>query len=388
MTESLIRLIGFEVLLTGLKASSIVDKLKLVLITIATSALFWLGMYFNIPGKIGFPSTQLETVFANYDGPNYLIIAKCGYNFDCIRQNFSLPLPVEYYPAHLPGYPLIIKYFAIFTTGPKAMLLTTLLGSVFLSLIFYEFLKLFLKPSSAYWLTILLLFFPARLFVLRQIGAPETWFLASILASIYFFKKDQFLASALFAVLAQVLKSPGIILFAAYGCLFLRDRNHKKYISYLLVPLAVFVIFCFYQFQTGDFWAYFHSGDNFHLNLPYKVFFSHLSWINTIWLEEVIYIFLLAFVGIYYLWRKYKFDIVTVFPALFTLASVLVAHRDVSRYISPVYPFLLLALAPILEQKFFKYIFILVLPAVVFYAINFVIGNVAPIADWTPYLRL
>jgi len=363
-----------------------VAKIQLVFITIAVSAAFWLSFYFNIPGRIGFPTTQLETIFANYDGPNYLIIAKCGYNRDCIGQNFSLPLPLEYYPAHLPGYPLVIKYFLLLTTGPKAMLLATLAGSVFLSLILYQFLSLYLKPKSAFWLSILFLFFPARFFILRQVGAPETWFLASILASIYYFKKDKFFISALFAVLAQVLKSPGILLFAAYGLLFLRDRNIRKYLSFLLVPLAVLAVFYFYQLQTGDFWAYFHSGDNFHLSLPYQVFFSQRSWINTIWLEEVIYIYLLAFVGIYFLWQKFKFDIITIFPALFTLASVLVAHRDVSRYIAPIYPFLLLAFAPLLEKKFFKIIFILILPAIILYSFNFCIGNVAPIADWTPYL--
>lgn len=315
-----------------------------------------------------------------------MVIAKCGYNKTCIGQNFSLPQPLEYYPAHFPGYPLVIKYFSFMTTGPKAMLLATLFGSIFLSLILYEFLKLYLKPATSFWLSILLLFLPARFFILRSVGAPETWFIASIIASIYFYKKNKIFPSVLFAALAQVFKSPAILLLVAYGLLFLREKNLKKYLPYLLVPLTIFFIFLFYQFQTGDFFSYFKSGDNFHLRLPYSVFFSHLSWINTIWLEEVIYIFLLVFIGIYFLWQKYRFDIITLFPAIYTLASILVAHRDVSRYIAPVYPFMLLAFAPLLEQKFFKYIFILILPAVYFYAVNFVIGNTAPIADWTPYL--
>lgn len=364
------------------------NQIILSLLTVIISFLFWSAFYLNLPGKIGFPRTQLETVFANYDGPNYMIIAKCGYNKNCIGPKFSLPLPLEYYPAHLPGYPLMIKFFSFFTTGPKAMLITTLLGSVFLSVIFYEFLKLFVKDKTAFWLSVLFLFLPARLFVLRQIGAPETWFIGSILASIYFFKKDKFFLSAIFAVLAQSLKSPGIILFVAYAILFLKDRNLKKYSSYLLVLFVVLVIFSVYRVQAGDFWAYFHTGDNIHLSLPYRVFFSQRSWINTIWLEDVIYIYLLALVGIYYLWQKFKFDIITVFPLLFTLASILIAHRDISRYIAPVYPFLVLALAPILDKKFFKIIFILILPAIILYSINFVVGNTAPIADWTPYLRL
>ena len=367
----------------------------IILLTIFSSLFFWLIFYLNIPGKIGFNNVTLETVFANYDGPNYMVIAKCGYNKDCIGPNFSLPQPLEYYPAHFPGFPLLIKFFNNFTTGPKAMIFSTLLGSVFLSLVLYEFLKLFLKPSKSFWLTILFLFFPARFFVLRSVGAPETWFLATTLASILFFKKDKFWLSAIFAALAQFFKSPGILLLAAYGLIFIRDLVinkkfgliFKKYFPYILVPLTILFIFFIYFLQTGNFWAYFQSGDNFHLNiLPYLVFISSKSWINTIWLEEIIYIFLFAMYGVYRLIKKYKLDIIAIYPLVFGLATLFVAHRDISRYISPIYPFLLLAFQKYLNRRSVKFILILLIPAIILYGINFVSGNVAPISDWTNYL--
>jgi hypothetical protein len=324
-----------------------------------------------------------------------MVISKCGYNKDCIGPNFSLPQPLEYYPAHLPGYPILINFFANFTSTPKAMLLTTLFGSVFLTLILFEFLKLFVKNKKAFWLSFLFLFFPARLFVLRQIGAPETWFLATIIASIFYFKKEKYLVAAIFAAIAQAIKSPGILLFGAYGIVAINELIKKKdfvtvfkrYFWFILTPLTVLVIFNLYRIQTGDFLAYFHSGDNFHLNqLPYLVFISTKSWINTIWLEDIIYVYLIAIYGVYRLFKKYKFDIVTVFPLVFTVATLFVAHRDISRYISPVYPFLFLAFANFLNKKSIKIIFIIILPAVVLYAINFAIGNVAPIANWAPFL--
>jgi len=371
------------------------DHFKIIALTIIASLSIWLIFYFNIPGKIGFGNVSLETVFANYDGPNYMVIAKCGYNKDCIGPNFSLPLPLEYYPAHFPGYPALIKIFTNFTTGPKAMLFSTLIGSIFLSLILFEFFKLFVDKQKSFWLTILFLFFPARFLVLRSIGAPETWFLASIIASLFFFKKDKFWLSAIFAALAQSLKSPGILLLAAYGIIAIRDliktkniiQVAKKYFPFVLVPLAILSTFYIYYLQTGNFWAYFQSGDNFHLNpLPYLVFISTKSWINTIWLEDVVYIFLLAIYGIYKLIKKYKFDIVTIFPLIFLIATLLVAHRDISRYISPIYPFLLLAYQKQLNQKPIKIIFVLLIPAIILYAINFICGNTAPISDWTNYL--
>lgn len=370
-------------------------RFNLVALTIIFSVIFWFIFYFNIPGKIGFNNVSLETVFFNYDGPNYMIISKCGYNKNCIGPNFSLPQPVEYYPAHLPGYPILINFVSNFVSTPKAMLLVTLFGSIFLTLILFEFLKLFIKKKTAYWLSILFLFFPARLFVLRQIGAPETWFLASIIASVFYFKKGKYLVAAIFAALAQTLKTPGILLFASYGIMaiyeLIKNKNFgvvfKKYFWFILTPIIIFAIFTLYRLQTGDFWAYFHSGDNFHLNaLPYLVFISTKSWINTIWLEDILYLYLIAIYGVYHLFKKYKFDIITIFPLVFTIATLFVAHRDISRYITPVYPFLLLAFAKFLNKKSLKIIFIILIPAILLYAINFVVGNVAPIANWAPFL--
>jgi len=368
---------------------------KLIALTILSTLLFWLIFYLNIPGKIGFNQVTLETIFANYDGPNYMVIAKCGYNKDCIGPNFSLPLPLEYYPAHFPGYPTLIKFFNNFTTGPKAMIFSTLLGSIFLSLILFELLKLFTKPKKAFLLSIIFLFFPARFFVLRQIGAPETWFLATTLTSIFFFKKDKFWLSAIFAAIAQAFKSPGILLLVAYGIIAIRDlikarklnQVLRQYYPYLLVPITILLTFYLYKLQTGNFWAYFHSGDNFHLNpLPYLVFISTKSWINTIWLEDIIYIFLIAIYGVYRLIKKYKLDIATVYSLVFLVATLFVAHRDISRYIAPIYPFLLLAYQKPLNKKPVKIVLFLLIPAIILYAINFVCGNVAPISDWTNYL--
>lgn len=364
----------------------------LLLITFLSSALIWFGFYKNIPRLLGFPQTTLETVFANYDGPNYMVIAKCAYSKECIAKNFSLPLPLEYYPAHLPGFPLLIKYFTLYTNTPKAMLLATLFGSLLFTLTSFYFYKFFFKEKTAFWLAGISIFFPARLFVLRLVGAPETWFLSLILLSLIFFKKKNFWLSAIFAALAQLLKSPGILLFVAYFIVAFFDylktkKLNSNYLFYLFIPFTVLVIFYSYYLQTGDFMAYFHSGDNFHLTpFPYQVFVSTRSWINTIWLEDVIYIFALVFFALKNLWKKFKLDIIFIFPLIFTLATVLVAHRDISRYILPVYPFVFLAFGKKMANPKTRLIFFLLIPAVILYAINFIIGNTAPITTWAPYL--
>lgn len=367
-------------------------QILLILATIIPTLFIWYSFYLNLPKNIGFPETSLETVFANFDGPNYMIISKCWYDKSCIGHSYSLPQPLEYYPAHLPGFPIVIKYFSLFTTTPKAMLLATLLGSLLFTLVSYSFFKSYLSPQRSFWLSLILIFFPARLFVLRLVGAPETWFLSFILLSLIFFRKKSFLVSTIFASLSQIFKSPGIILFAAYGLSFLIElfktkKVNFKYIYYLLVPISALVIFYVYYLRTGDFWAYFHSGDNIHLFLmPYSVFISNHSWINTIWLEDVPYILFFALIAVTKLYKKFKLKPLFIFPALFTLATIFVAHRDISRYISPVYPFMFLIFSRFLTRKTIRWLFLILLPASILFAINFLIGNIAPISNWAPYL--
>ena len=366
----------------------------LLALTLGSTLLFWVAFYFNIPGKFGMGSVSMETIWANYDGPNYLAIAKCGYNKDCLRTNFALPMPLEYYPAHFPAFPALIYIVnQLGLSGPNSMLFVTLLSSLFLTTISYLFFNLYFSANKSFILSLILLFFPARLFVLRQIGSPEPLFIASILASIYFFKTKKYFISALFAVLTQSLKSPGVILFAAFGLHWLitfiktKQLNIGKYVWYLLSPITALVIFYVYYLQTGDFWAYFHSGDNIHLSfIPYSVFMSHNVWINTVWLEDVIYIFAFALIALFSLHHKYKSSLVFIFPLLFTIATIFVGHRDISRYIAPVYPFIILSLGKYLTKKRIMLVFVLLLPAVILYSLNFIAGNAAPIGNWAPYL--
>jgi len=364
------------------------ERLKLLAIVFISTLVVWAPFYFN--GK-------MERVFANYDGPNYIVIAKCWYNKTCTGSTFSLPLPLEYYPAHLPGYPALITLFDQVLPGWWAMLLVNLLATGAAALAFYLLLKQ-LKLKAPFWLAAIFLFLPARMLILRTVGAPETLFISAIILSILFFREKRYLPSGIFLALAQVIKTPAILLFLAYlATIFLKRafKNKKviiapkKLLSYwplLLGPLTLLPVFYFYQIQTGDFMAYFHSGDNFHLVFPpFQTFISSRSWLGDFWLEEIIYVYLIGGLAVAYLIKKYKTDIIAVFPTVFYLATLMVAHRDISRYSSPMYPFWIIAFSGLLVKKEFRIIFLILLPAVYLYAINFINYNLAPIADWAPY---
>ncbi|MFZ5366011.1 MAG: hypothetical protein ACOZBZ_01840 [Patescibacteria group bacterium] len=394
------------------------DLLLLGLTTIFSTLLVW------FPFSLGLGKGMLS-VFANYDGPNYIIVAKTLYNKTLIGTSFSLPLPLEYYPAHLPGYPLLIKFFNLFLPGTWAMLSVTLFTTILAVSMFYLFVKKFnlSTPASSFFLSLLFLFLPARWLVVRSIGSPEPLFIFAILASFYFFKSafekkesnlflkyksvtlDFFLAG-LFGAIAQITKTPGILLFVAYliylGYHYLNHRPtdtksrysvclcHKitwfNLLPLFLIPLSILPVFWFYKIQTGDFLAYFHSGDNFHLVFPpLQSFVTGRNWLGDFWLEDMIFIYLFGALTVVLLFKQKLYDLAT-FALVFFTATLFVAHRDLSRYSLPLAPFYLLAFSPFLEKKEFKIAFFFILIPIYLYAINFILHNTAPVADWTPYL--
>ncbi len=377
------------------------DLILLILITIISTLFVWLPFAFGL-------GNGMLTIFANYDGPNYIVIAKTLYNKELIRWAYSLPIPLEYYPAHLPGYPLLIRILDFFLPGTWAMLLSTLTTTILAVSIFFLFIKKFKLSNSPLWLSILFLFLPARWLVVHSVGSPEPLFIFALLASFYFFKSAltpvsqnliskkkiitlDFLLAGLFGALAQITKTPGILLFLSYviWLIYLAIKKKKVYLQawpLLLIPFSALGVFVFYYFQTGNFLAYFQSGDNFHLVFPpFQAFATGRDWLGDFWLEDMVYVYLIGALTMVILFKKKLYDL-AIFATIFFTATLFVAHRDLSRYSLPLMPFALIAFAPFLEKKEFKIAFLIILPAIYFYTLNFILHNIAPIANWSPYL--
>lgn len=388
------------------------DLLILVFATILATLLVW------APYILGSNGGML-TVFKNYDGPNYIIIAKSWYDKIFISSHFSLPTPTEYYPAHLPGYPLTIAFLNLFLPGTWSMLVSTLIFNVLCAITFYLILLKFKLSENPFWLSLVFLVLPARWVVVKSVGSPEPLFIFALLASFYFFKSafdkvennliskkksvflDLFLAGV-FGALAQITKSPGILLFIGYeGCLIYRmirdDKGWlegKKIINFLvklsvpllLIPLSALGAFWFYKIRTGDFLAYFHSGDNFHLVFPpFQSFSQNRSWLGDFWREDMVWQYLLGALTVVLLFKQKLYDLAS-FAGVFFVATLFVAHRDLARYSLPLVPFSLIAFDKFIQKKEFKIALLILLPAIYLYAINFITHNTAPIADWAPYL--
>jgi Gpi18-like mannosyltransferase len=242
---------------------------------------------------------------------------------------------------------------------------------------------------------------PARWLIVRSVGSGEPLFIAATIASIYFFQKKKFLQAGVWGALAQLTKSPGILLFVAYFCFlffpklkraaistknFLTLSHIKKYWGLLLIPFSLVLIFILFYFRTGDFFAYFHSGDNIHLFFPpFQIFNYSQPWVGSFWLEEIIFIYLLAGMGILKLISKRQY-LLAWYAGIFFLSLIFVSHRDLLRYSLPILPFVMVGYLDSLVSKEFRTVMLFLLIPIFLYSIVFISQNTLPISNWAPYL--
>jgi len=375
-----------------------------IFITIAPTLIVWFPFIFRLKHVWGIPLSQngMATIVANYDGPLFLAVAKTLYNPVLIKEMFSFPLPTQYYAAHFPLFPLIIKPFAYVLGFPYAMLTVTLLSSVAATYFFMLFIRRYVKEKNILWITLLFTILPARWLIVKSVGSAEPLFIASIIASVYYFREKRYLLAGVWGAAAQLTKSPGILLFIAYFLTiispeikklgnkdfwsWLRSLEVKKYLPLLLIPLSLLLLFTFYKIRFNDFLAYFHSGDNIHIFFPpFQIFNYSAPWVGTYWLEEVIFVYLFCALGILKL-IKQKEDALAWFVGAFFVSTLFVAHRDIIRYSLPMIPFLFAAFSKTIIKKEFKVVMCVLAIPIFLFSIAFISQNSMPISDWAPFL--
>jgi Gpi18-like mannosyltransferase len=281
------------------------------------------------------------------------------------------------------------------------MLITTLFSSVLALFYFEKLISTYVDKKDALFLTFLFSIFPARWLIVRSTGSADPLFVASIIASLYYFKNKKYWFAGLWGMIAQLTKSPGILLFISYLIYFLvpvfKDKtfrinqilnnfNFKRTYPILLIPMGLFLVFIFYYVTQGDFWAYFKSGDNIHLFFPpFQIFNYSAPWVGTFWLEEITFIYMIGSVGIYRLFMKKEYEL-AIFSSVFFLLTLFIAHRDLVRYTLPIVPFLYVAFADTLVKKEFKIAATVIVVPIYLFSLAFISQNVMPISNWAPFL--
>ena len=383
--------------------SRITRLLPLLALTLIPTFLIWLPFFLRLTSFWGIPLPQrgMEVIVANYDGPLYLVAAKSFYNPEIIK-SFEFSLPVEYYAAHFPLFPLLIKLGGALLGFPYALLTITVLSSFLAIFFFNKFIKDYVSGKNALWLTAVFSVFPARFLVVRSVGSPEPLFLAAIIASIYYFRKEKYLWAGIWGAVATLTKSPGILIFLAYLGVVLSPRmgkiatesfskwfgslELKKYLPLLLIPGALLTVFVLYGIRLGDFLAYFHSGDNIHLFFPpFSIFNYSAPWVGTFWLEEVIFVYLFGVIALVRL-INFRERTLAWFVGIFLTSLIFVSHRDLIRYGLPIVPFAILAFSETLIKKEVKIALAVLAIPIYLFSLSYISQNVMQISDWAPFL--
>lgn len=366
-------------------------------LTVFLTLAVWLPHFFRLDFYGLNFSEGFNTIYRNYDGMEYITIAKSLYFPEAIK-NVPQPLPAIYYAAHFPGYALAILAFAPFLGFLKSMLFVALLFTVLSAWMFYLLVRDFELTKHPVWLTFLFLILPARWLIIHSVGSSETMFSFFTISALYFLMKYEstnkwrFIhLTGLMGFAAQLTRPPGALLAISIGAyllwkIFTSKENIFKslgqtifrYHPLLLIPLALLAVFGWYQLSYGDFFAYFKTGDNIHLVFPpYQVFNKNSFWVGEIWLEDMIYVFILGFLGVMYLFKQKLYPL-AFFVLTYLIATIFVTHRDISRYAAPIFPFVLIAFEKVLTQKEFKIVTAIILLAIYLYAQNFLLNNTAP----------
>lgn len=369
------------------------EFLPVIFLSLVPTLLVWLPFFARIKTFWGvpLPLNGMATIVSNYDGPLYLVVAKSFYNPEIIKQFFEFPLPTEYYAAHFPLFPALIRLFSLAVGFPYAMLLVTILSSILAFYFFNLLIRKYLDKKAALLATAVFAIFPARWLIVRSIGSPEPLFMAGIIASIYFFQKKNYLLAAIWGMVAQLTKSPGILLFASYFAILAtsyfktRKINIKK-LTIFLIPASLLIVFAIYTITLKDFFAYFHSGDNIHIFFPpFQIFNYSAPWVGTFWLEEIIFVYLFGILGFINL-VKQKETVMAWFVGIFFATTIFVSHRDLIRYSLPVIPFLFVAFKETFKKRETKFVFAFLIIPIFLFSLAFLSQNVMPISNWSPFL--
>ena len=384
--------------------SQVRNFIILALISLIPTLLIWAPFFFRLKSfwNIPLPQSGMATIVANYDGPLFLVVAKTLYDPELIKQSFAFPLPTEYYAAHFPLYPLLVRFLAWVMGYPYAMLSVTIFTSVLALYFFYKFILQYIDKKYAFWTVFVFAILPARWLIVRSVGSAEPLFVASVIASIYYFQQKKYWLAGIWGAVAQLTKSPGILLFITYFLAlavpnmkiaaidsagkWIKSLSLEKVYPIFLIPLSLVALFVFYAIRFNDFFAYFHSGDNIHLFFPpFNIFNYSQPWVGTFWLEEIILVYLFALLGLIRLIRQ-KHSTLAWFVAVYFFSIIFVSHRDLIRYSLPIIPFLLVAFSKTINKKEFRIVMAILFIPIFLFSLAYISQNVMPISDWTPFL--
>ena len=319
-------------------------EILLVALTVGGSLLvylpFWNGM---------------GTIYRAWDGPNYLTIAKTGYD---VPDNYAILGYVyveSYFLRHFPVYPALIRLFS-FVGYQRSMLLVSILCAAGAAILFYRLCRDTWKLPQPLFLASVFLFFPPRWLYFRSTGSTEAPYIFFTLAAIALFERNRVGWASVLAACATITRVPGLLIAAAFG-LILAQRRQWRSLPWLLLPPAVLgAYFLFCWSETGNFFEYFaQQGDKAGAFRPFG-FLPRLFELGAV--HQVEYFILLAFVYAIGISRIRKYESIFVYSVLQFVLHINMSTEEWPRYWLVMAPFaLVVGFHDIWETREAKWLF-------------------------------
>ena len=131
------------------------DLFIITIFVLLSTFLIWLPHLITLQNFWGLNfSNGFNTILRNFDGLEYVIIAKSFYNPNLIAL-IPQSLPDIYYASHFPGFPILIALFAPFLGFLKSMLFVSVLFTILSVWAFYLLVSEFKLSSKPLFLSIL-----------------------------------------------------------------------------------------------------------------------------------------------------------------------------------------------------------------------------------------
>ena len=324
-----------------------------------------------------------KTIFRFYDGPFYMVVAKTFYSLTPEQAASFWMMPNIYYACHLPMYPLLIRIFQLLTQNYEiALVLATVFSSVAAVVLFYEVLKKFEWVSFPFWTAFLFCLLPPRWLIYKAVGATEPLFFCWIFLSFLAWHKRNAWALMLFIMGASLTRITGVLMGPIFFVLFMLEKKYRKGLILCFSALGLVALFSYYQYQLGDFFAYFtfNLGTAKLIQFPaFKAFLASLQDANHLSAESYLFTYGIAFFGTVSLWKKRE---LFVFCSVYFGFTVFIFHLDISRYMLTIAPFaILVAYDPFLKLKSVRWGVLALSPLMLIYAWRYIPLNTMPL-DW------
>jgi len=308
-----------------------------------------------------------------WDGPDYLYVAKTLYNIPVHNPFESYNLTPAYFACHLPLYPLLIRLFS-FLGYPVSMIFVTLIFSSLCTLAFYYLLKELKCVHNPFFSAFISIFLPARWLIYHSVGASEPLFIFLAVTSLYFFYKKNYLLAFVLASLCSVTRITGILFCLVYFILLIDRKDYKWILGLAIIPLSLFVTFLFYQYQFGNFFAYFNWNSKLIHTIPGDVLRIYANAGKAHPADLYLAMYFIFGLGAMLLW---EYPVLFAYSVIFFYFNLFVFHEDLGRYYLGITHFtLIVAYDKLFKTWQFKVIFILFLPFVYLYVWGLIPTNV------------